>query len=83
METGSQLKINKAIELILLGCGSCHSIINCCGSLDPIPQETVHQKLFAQFYQEDPGLITAMSSEGQYEFDRAMVDYKSGNYWKP
>lgn len=44
------------------------------------PQETVHQKLYAQFYQEDPGLITAMSSEGQYEFDRAMVDYKSGNY---
>lgn len=44
------------------------------------PRETEHQKLFVQFYQEDPGLITAMSSEGQYEFDRAMVDYKSGNY---
>lgn len=44
------------------------------------PQQTSHQNLFAQYYQEDPGLITAMSSESQYDFDRAMVDYKSGNY---
>jgi tetratricopeptide (TPR) repeat protein len=36
--------------------------------------------LFAQYYEPDPGLITAMSSEGNYEFDRAMVDYKSGKY---
>ncbi|EOZ96058.1 hypothetical protein A33Q_2651 [Indibacter alkaliphilus LW1] len=44
------------------------------------PQPTSHERLFAQYFQEDPGLITAMSSEGQYDFDRAMVDYKSGNY---
>ncbi|MCC5930673.1 MAG: hypothetical protein JJU28_15620 [Cyclobacteriaceae bacterium] len=40
-------------------------------------QET---RLFAQFYEPDPGLITAMSNETNYAFDRAMVDYKSGLY---
>ncbi|UJP65911.1 tetratricopeptide repeat protein [Mongoliitalea daihaiensis] len=44
------------------------------------PRESHYEKLFAMYYQEDPGLITAMSSESDYEFDRAMVDYKSGNY---
>lgn len=44
------------------------------------PQEPSYQRLFAQYYREDPGLITAMSAEGKYDFDRAMVEYKSGNY---
>lgn len=44
------------------------------------PSESFHSRQFAQFYIEDPGLITAMSSESSYDFDRAMVEYKSGNY---
>ncbi|MFN3997528.1 tetratricopeptide repeat protein [Algoriphagus sp.] len=44
------------------------------------PQQSDARSLFAQYYQEDPGLVTAMSSETNYEFDRAMVDYKSANY---
>ncbi|WP_373520816.1 tol-pal system YbgF family protein [Aquiflexum sp.] len=39
-----------------------------------------NERLFMAYYQEDPGLVTAMSSETNYEFDRAMVDYKSANY---
>lgn len=39
-----------------------------------------NQDLFAQYYEADPGLITRMSEEGNYNFNRAMVDYKSGNY---
>jgi tetratricopeptide (TPR) repeat protein len=39
-----------------------------------------YDRLYADFYLEDPGLITAMSAEGAYAFDRAMVDYKTGNY---
>ena len=39
-----------------------------------------NEKLFAAYFEPDPGLITAMSSESQYEFDRAMVDYKIGEY---
>ena len=39
-----------------------------------------NERLFIAYYQADPGLVTAMSSEVNYEFDRGMVDYKSGNY---
>src|SRR5690606_26544599 len=39
-----------------------------------------NEKLFAAYFEPDPGLVTAMSSESQYEFDRAMVDYKIGEY---
>lgn len=39
-----------------------------------------NERLFMAYYQADPGLVTAMSSESNYEFDRAMVDYKSGLY---
>ncbi|MFB6341678.1 tol-pal system YbgF family protein [Saccharicrinis sp. FJH62] len=48
-----------------------------------------NQRLYAGFYQPDPGLVTAMSSSSDYEFDRAMVDFKIGNYkaaikrWEP
>jgi tetratricopeptide (TPR) repeat protein len=38
------------------------------------------EKLFNQFYQPDPGLITAMGSSDNYTFDRAMIDYKTHNY---
>lgn len=37
-------------------------------------------KLFAQFYRPDSGLITAMSVTDEYNFEVAMVDYKSENY---
>ena len=38
------------------------------------------EKLFAQYFQPDPGLISAMGSTDNYVFDRAMIDYKTGNY---
>lgn len=41
-----------------------------------------HERLFAQFYKPDTGLVTAMSTTDQYEFDRAMLNYKTGNYDK-
>lgn len=36
--------------------------------------------LFAQYFKPDSGLVTAMSGTPDYAFDRAMVDYKTGNY---
>lgn len=48
-----------------------------------------NERLFEAYYEVDPGLITAMSGSEQYEFDRGMVDFKSGNYqealafWEP
>lgn len=38
------------------------------------------EKLFADFYRPDPGLPTVMSLSENYEFEKAMVDYKSENY---
>lgn len=38
------------------------------------------ESLYADYFQPDPGLITAMNTSGNYSFDKAMVDYKSGKY---
>lgn len=38
------------------------------------------EKLFASYFNPEPGLISAMSTSDNYLFDRAMVDYKVGNY---
>jgi tetratricopeptide (TPR) repeat protein len=37
-------------------------------------------QLFARYYQPDPGLMTTMGGTDQYEFNRAMIDYKTGSY---
>ncbi|WP_153796983.1 tetratricopeptide repeat protein [Foetidibacter luteolus] len=39
-----------------------------------------NERLFAKYYKADPGLITAMSASDNYTFDRAMIDYKTGDY---
>jgi tetratricopeptide (TPR) repeat protein len=40
------------------------------------------EALYHSYYQVDPGLVTSMSSDSDYDFDRAMVDFKSGEYLK-
>lgn len=39
-----------------------------------------NQKLFSKYYFPDAGLITSMGVADNYDFDVAMIDYKSGNY---
>lgn len=39
-----------------------------------------NNSLYATYFTPDPGLPTTMSNEGSYEFYKAMVDYKQGNY---
>ena len=39
-----------------------------------------NETIYANYFKPDPGLITAMSSSDNYVFDKAMVDYKTGNY---
>jgi len=52
-------------------------------------QKSTDEKLFAQYFQVDPGLVTPMSTTSNYEFYRGMVDYKQGKYdlaierWNP
>jgi len=43
-------------------------------------QKTSNEKLFAQYFKPDPGMITPMSTTSDYEFYRGMVDYKQGKY---
>lgn len=40
------------------------------------------EKLFARYYHPDPGLVTAMGVSENYQFDHAMIDYKTKNYDK-
>ncbi len=55
-------------------------LIAALGSLFYLNQETREEKIFDTYYQPDPGLISAMSVTGNYLFDRAMIDYKTGKY---
>ncbi len=41
-----------------------------------------NEKLFASYFRPDPGLPTTMSSSDAYEFEKAMIDYKNGDYQK-
>ena len=50
------------------------------GSFLFLNRDTKEEKIFASYYQPDPGLISAMSATENYLFDRAMVDYKVGDY---
>jgi tetratricopeptide (TPR) repeat protein len=40
------------------------------------------EKLYAAYYKPDPGLISAMGVGDNYVFNKAMLDYKTGNYNK-
>jgi tetratricopeptide (TPR) repeat protein len=37
-------------------------------------------ELYAEFFKPDPGLVSAMGSSPNYQFERGMIDYKTGNY---
>lgn len=39
-----------------------------------------NEKIFSQYFQPDPGLVTSMGVSDDYRFNRAMVDYKAGKY---
>lgn len=43
-------------------------------------RENKNERLYARYFEADSGLVTAMGSSDNYEFDKAMVDYKTGNY---
>lgn len=39
-----------------------------------------NEKLFAKYYHADSGLMTSMSPTDEYDFQVAMIDYKTGKY---
>jgi hypothetical protein len=42
--------------------------------------ESKYDKMYAAYYQPDPGLPTTMSVANNYQFDKGMVAYKAGDY---
>jgi tetratricopeptide (TPR) repeat protein len=38
------------------------------------------ERLYNEFYRPDPGLMTTMGTSEQYTFEKAMIEYKTGNY---
>ncbi|MEO5650553.1 MAG: tetratricopeptide repeat protein [Ginsengibacter sp.] len=57
-------------------------IIATLGALLYFNSSTSDSKLFSTYYKPDPGLIGTMSVSDNYLFDRAMIDYKTGEYAK-
>ena len=47
-----------------------------------LQKESNNEKLYSKYYTPDPGLATVMSSSSNYNFDKAMVEYKNGEYDK-
>ncbi len=45
-------------------------------------KETKYAKLYASYYKPDPGLMSAMGVNDNYLFNKAMLDYKTGDYKK-
>ena len=45
-------------------------------------RKTGNDALYANLYSPDPGLATVMGSSKAYQFDKAMVEYKNGEYSK-
>lgn len=43
-------------------------------------RETKFERLYSAYYKPDPGLMSAMGIGDNYLFNRAMLDYKTGNY---
>ncbi len=43
-------------------------------------RQSPEEKLYLTYFEPDPGLVTAMNPFSDYEFDRGMVDYKTGDY---
>lgn len=46
--------------------------------LDPFGNKS--KKIYSKYYSPDPGLPTVMSASLDYDFQKAMVEYKNGNY---
>lgn len=47
-----------------------------------VTKESKEEKLYAAYFRPDPGLLTAMGSSDDYSFEKAMVEYKEGNFKK-
>lgn len=47
-----------------------------------LQNESQSEKIYSNYYKPDPGLATVMGSTSDYDFEKAMVEYKNGEYEK-
>ena len=71
----------RKINWFRMGLAACIMSITALGVLFFF-SESPEEKLFVQFYEPDPGLPTLMGVSDNYEFENAMVAYKTGDYQK-
>lgn len=55
-------------------------IVVATGAIWLTSQKNTNEELYATYFKPDPGLPTVMGVEENYAFDKAMVDYKTGQY---
>lgn len=80
-ETSQKEKIGLSVRLYKqFALAASIVIIMAIGILLLTGQKNQNEKLFAEYFKPDPGLITPMSSTSNYEFYRGMVDYKQAKY---
>ena len=45
-------------------------------------KQSKYEKIYTVYFKPDPGLLAVMGNTEAYTFERAMVDYKEGNFEK-
>lgn len=71
----------KKISRFTWGIAACIAFVIAFGALFFF-SKSPEEKWFAHFYKPDPGLPTLMGVSDSYEFENAMVSYKTGDYQK-
>jgi tetratricopeptide (TPR) repeat protein len=75
-------KVRKISSYQILGVAASFSLLVCVAIWWLVGRASPGEALYQSYYQADPGLVTTMSGDSDYDFDRAMVDFKSGEYLK-
>ena len=75
--TGKLISIRRRLMIaasiiIILGLGTWALLLN----------NTSSKNIYSRFYKPDPGLATSMGTADNYDFEKAMVEYKNNEYDK-
>lgn len=74
------LKTSKGNNFSRLAIAASILFFLCLGAWGIWFRQPIHEKLFSHYFQPDPGLATVMSQSASYDFEKAMVEYKNGQY---
>ena len=74
------IQLNSSKPKFNYGIAASIAILIAIGTFWMLNRPSTNEKLFNQYYSQDPGLPTVMGSNDNYAFYDAMIDYKTGNY---